>query len=67
MQWCMCAPALSLDSVESILTSLLSICSNAQYFISRDLGDDFDFANYNGLITKVMTNPKYADLFAIMS
>ncbi|KAL7437149.1 hypothetical protein ACHAXH_004247 [Discostella pseudostelligera] len=35
-----------------------------QYFVSRDLGDGFDFPNYNELISKVLTNPKYNDMFA---
>mmetsp|Transcript_30777 Transcript_30777/g.55759 ORF Transcript_30777/g.55759 Transcript_30777/m.55759 type:complete len:120 (-) Transcript_30777:360-719(-) len=38
-----------------------------QHFISRELGEDFDFANYNQLVSKVLTNPKYADLFGISS
>ena len=37
-----------------------------QYFISRDLGEGFDFANYNQLISNVLTNPKYDDLFGIL-
>lgn len=36
-----------------------------QHFISRELGDDFDFDNYNRLISKVLNNPKYADLFGV--
>mmetsp|Transcript_42150 Transcript_42150/g.73940 ORF Transcript_42150/g.73940 Transcript_42150/m.73940 type:complete len:102 (-) Transcript_42150:354-659(-) len=40
---------------------------STQHFISRELGEDFDFANYNQLVSKVLTNPKYADLFGISS
>ena len=38
-----------------------------QHFISRDLGEGFDFSNYNQLISKVMTNPKYGDMFGFES
>mmetsp|Transcript_29013 Transcript_29013/g.45658 ORF Transcript_29013/g.45658 Transcript_29013/m.45658 type:complete len:114 (-) Transcript_29013:207-548(-) len=34
-----------------------------QFFLCRDLGEDFDLGNYNKLITNVMKNPKYADIF----
>jgi len=34
-----------------------------QYFLCRDLGEDFDLENYNKLIQNVMKNPKYADIF----
>eukprot|EP00585_Thalassiosira_rotula_P013092 CAMPEP_0196130896 /NCGR_PEP_ID=MMETSP0910-20130528/1107_1 /TAXON_ID=49265 /ORGANISM="Thalassiosira rotula, Strain GSO102" /LENGTH=117 /DNA_ID=CAMNT_0041390281 /DNA_START=61 /DNA_END=414 /DNA_ORIENTATION=+ len=36
-----------------------------QHFISRDLGEGFDFSNYNQLITKVLNNSKYSDLFGV--
>lgn len=38
-----------------------------QYFIERELGEDFDFANYNQLISKVLVNPKYNDLFGLQA
>lgn len=44
----------------SLILPSLSIC---QHFICRDLGSDFDFSNYNELITKVMKNQKYAEIF----
>mmetsp|Transcript_9669 Transcript_9669/g.22208 ORF Transcript_9669/g.22208 Transcript_9669/m.22208 type:complete len:118 (+) Transcript_9669:74-427(+) len=34
-----------------------------QYFIERELTEGFDFDNYNQLISKVMNQPKYQDLF----
>jgi hypothetical protein len=34
-----------------------------QFFICRDMGEDFDLGNYNKLIENVMKNPKYADIF----
>jgi hypothetical protein len=43
---------------------LLLSAARVQYFVSRDLGDGFDFPNYNELISKVLTNPKYNDMFA---
>mmetsp|Transcript_19192 Transcript_19192/g.40477 ORF Transcript_19192/g.40477 Transcript_19192/m.40477 type:complete len:114 (+) Transcript_19192:122-463(+) len=36
-----------------------------QHFISRALGEDFDADNYNRLVSKVLNNPKYADLFGV--
>lgn len=39
--------------------------NTVQHFISRDLGDAFDCDNYNRLISKVLNNPKYADLFGV--
>ncbi|KAL7541709.1 hypothetical protein ACHAXR_011156 [Thalassiosira sp. AJA248-18] len=42
-----------------------SIPVHFQHFISRELGEDFDFANYNELISKVLINPKYTDLFGV--
>ncbi|KAK1745222.1 hypothetical protein QTG54_004513 [Skeletonema marinoi] len=37
--------------------------NTVQYFLCRDLGEDFDLENYNKLIQNVMKNPKYADIF----
>mmetsp|Transcript_3747 Transcript_3747/g.6256 ORF Transcript_3747/g.6256 Transcript_3747/m.6256 type:complete len:113 (+) Transcript_3747:56-394(+) len=37
--------------------------TSIQFFICRDLGEDFDLGNYNKLIQNVMKNPKYADIF----
>ncbi|KAL7547660.1 hypothetical protein ACHAWF_014781 [Thalassiosira exigua] len=34
-----------------------------QQFISRDLSDDFDFNNYNQLVSKVLNNKQYNDLY----
>ena len=34
-----------------------------QFFIERELTEGFDFDNYNQLITKVMNQPKYQDMF----
>ena len=36
-----------------------------KFFIERDLGEGFDFDNYNQLISKVLTNQKYNDLFGL--
>lgn len=47
-----------------IFMHLLLSAARVQYFVSRDLGDGFDFPNYNELISKVLTNPKYNDMFA---
>jgi len=37
--------------------------NSIQYFVCRDMGEDFDLGNYNKLIQNVMKNPKYADIF----
>mmetsp|Transcript_28789 Transcript_28789/g.61395 ORF Transcript_28789/g.61395 Transcript_28789/m.61395 type:complete len:118 (-) Transcript_28789:367-720(-) len=34
-----------------------------QFFINRELGEGFDFDTYNQMISKVLTNPKYSELF----
>lgn len=36
---------------------------HSQYFLCRNLGDDFDLTNYNKLIYNVMKNQRYADLY----
>ena len=38
-----------------------------QYFIERELTEGFDFDNYNQLISKVMNQPKYQDMFGYTS
>eukprot|EP01082_Thalassiosira_pseudonana_P001363 g823.t1 g823 contig10:799236-799805(+) len=37
-----------------------------QHFISRDLGESMDMEVYSEMISKVLTNPKYASLFNAM-
>ena len=34
-----------------------------QHFVSRELGEGMDFDVYNQVISKVLTNSKYSDIF----